>query len=408
MTACYRYDIISAIEIKAGASGAFGEHLSLLIQVLPLSCRAFPFLMPGTWRWWLGRQWPFGSHWATIKSPLIKLNTCFSGHLPEPWEPIFPWFPCSWDKMSLTCLIHTGMESHGHWAESNLFQMSILFCHAIWEVAVYSSDNTKRPQPYTACGLGQIDNSLFGEEKKNHVFIQPRKHCIQSFRQEITNDKTSKEEVTRKWLTCRVAKAFLLRKRTAAQALAVFTGWQQLRQGVCSTLMSGQLCSDQGQPSPALARPSPREGTLRAPWVWLRPPAAGLPAWPRPAGGAAARTAPGASGAARPRDPAPAASRAETPASPGPAWPCPHLCRKAAPRLWTLKGRPEFNQNFKVEVLNRCMTYTLHLEPNLPTLRGPSCNWEAQSQQRGLRAPPSTRVCLKGWVWRLKPNLRYS
>ena len=44
----------------------------------------------------------------------------------------------------------------------------------------YSSDNTKRPQPYTACGLGQIDNSLFGEGKK--------KSCIYSAQEALHSE----------------------------------------------------------------------------------------------------------------------------------------------------------------------------------------------------------------------------
>lgn len=69
-------------------------------------------------------------------------------------------------------------------------------------------------------------------------------------------------------------------------------------------------------------------------------PAAGLPASLRPADGEAARTAPGASDAVPPPRPAPAASRGGTPAGPGPELPCPHLYRKAAPRLRTMKGEP--------------------------------------------------------------------
>lgn len=52
-----------------------------------------------------------------------------------------------------------------------------------------------------------------------------------------------------------------------------------------------------------------------------------------PAGGATAHTAPSVSDAARPLNPTPAAFREETPGGPEPEWPCPHLCRKAAPHL---------------------------------------------------------------------------
>ena len=45
---------------------------------------------------------------------------------------------------------------------------------------------------------GRLIIAYLGREKKNHIFIQPRKHHVQSFRQEIINDKTSEVEVTRK------------------------------------------------------------------------------------------------------------------------------------------------------------------------------------------------------------------
>lgn len=63
-----------------------------------------------------------------------------------------------------------------------------------------------------------------------------------------------------------------------------------------------------------------------------------LPASLQPAGGGAAHTAPGASDAALLPSPIPAAFHGETLASPAPGWPCPRLCRKAAPRLWTVKS----------------------------------------------------------------------
>ena len=52
-----------------------------------------------------------------------------------------------------------------------------------------------------------------------------------------------------------------------------------------------------------------------------------------PAGGAVAHTAPNVSGLVRRLDPTPVAFHEEIPGGPGPGWPCPHLCHKAAPHL---------------------------------------------------------------------------
>lgn len=85
------------------------------------------------------------------------------------------------------------------------------------------------------------------------------------------------------------------------------------------------------------------------------PPAVCLPASPQPADGEAAHTAPDASDAVLLLNPAPAAFREETPTSPGPELPCLHLYRRAAPRLWTLKGGPGIQLAFP-PVLKCCRT----------------------------------------------------
>ena len=66
-----------------------------------------------------------------------------------------------------------------------------------WQSRVLTKqDDPSRTQPVV---WGRLIIAYLGRGKKNHIFIQPRKHHVQSFRHEIANDKTSEVDATRKW-----------------------------------------------------------------------------------------------------------------------------------------------------------------------------------------------------------------